>query len=72
MVPRVECYSGYGYAERPCAFYLEGQKFEVVEVLSQWRLPNGICFRVRTDQESFHQLNYDEVNEEWEILPLDE
>jgi hypothetical protein len=63
----VECLSSASYAERPLAFYRQGQRLEVAEILSRWRLPTGAGFRVRTIQEQIFDLFYDESLDEWSI-----
>lgn len=44
---RVECRSEITYAEEPRAFFLNGVRVAVGEVLSRWRSPLGPAFRVR-------------------------
>jgi hypothetical protein len=46
----VECRSDSAYAGRPLAFTFQGQRFEVADVLSRWRAPDGTGFRVSIRQ----------------------
>ena len=63
----VECYSGSTYGERPLAFLKDGSKHIVKAVLNQWRLPEGKCFLVRTEEDLLLRLSYDETLDVWQI-----
>jgi hypothetical protein len=67
---RVECHSGYTYAEKPAALWWEGQRLEIAEVETEWRIPGGRCFRVRTQENRRFELIYGELNDEWQINPI--
>ena len=67
MNVQVECYSGVRYGERPRALILEGERMEIAAVLQQWRLPEGPCFRVITQDEMKFDLFYLEAEDEWQI-----
>ncbi len=43
---KVECYSGYTYAQEPRAFEWEGSRYQVERVVKRWRTPDGPGFRV--------------------------
>jgi hypothetical protein len=66
----VECHSSSTYAERPMAFYWQGQRLEVERILARWRTPSALCFRVltRSSQCTF-ELQYDESADTWRIQP---
>ncbi|MEJ5202278.1 MAG: hypothetical protein WHV66_08585 [Anaerolineales bacterium] len=66
----VVCHSGFTYAERPTAFWWEGELLEVSAVETEWRTPQGRGFRVRTPQGQRFELFYNEHNDEWEITPV--
>jgi hypothetical protein len=68
---KVECRSSSTYAERPLAFYWQGQRLEVERILARWRTPATSCFRVlaRGDQGTF-ELQYDESADAWRIQPV--
>ncbi len=63
----VECRSDTEYAERPIALYWQEQRLEIVDILSRWRTPEGKRFRVRTADGQLFELNYDQVENLWEI-----
>ena len=63
----VECHSGYEYAERPVALHWQGERLEVEQVETQWRIPGGRCFRVRTGDGRRFELFYGELYDEWRI-----
>ncbi len=69
MTDRVECHSGFHYAERPQAIHWEGQRLKVVEIKTEWRTPLSRCFRVRTQDERWFVLSYNEMTDEWTIQP---
>lgn len=70
---RVECYSGYTYAEEPRAFEWRGQRYEVKRILKRWRTPQGPGFRVEVAGTSNFQspisglvdLTYVETEDNW-------
>ncbi len=66
----VECHSGYTYAERPVAFHWEGKRREIVEVIKEWRIPGGHCFRVKTLENETFELFYGELYDEWRVNPV--
>lgn len=70
MPERVECYSGHSYGERPRAFLWQGQRHQVVEIISRWRSPGGWGFQVRTWEAQVFELAYSEHKNEWQIDPL--
>ena len=63
----VECHSGYEYGEKPLALYWLGQRLEITQILARWRIPNGKCFLVRTNDEQIFELFYDEHHDQWNI-----
>jgi len=70
---RVECHSGYEYAQRPIAFYWEGDRLEIEEIIASWRHPDGKCFSVRAVNNDLFDLaftlQYNQVNDQWRIQP---
>lgn len=70
MSDRVECHSGYEYAERPVALHWEGERLEIAQVEAQWSIPGGKKFRVRTAGGQRFELFYGELYDEWRISPL--
>jgi len=67
MSELVECNSGFAYAEKPVALTWEGQRLEITSILSQWRLPGQMCFRVETSDGQVFELFYGEREDEWRI-----
>jgi hypothetical protein len=66
----VECYSGARYGERPLALFWEGKRYEIAGIQRQWRLPEGPCYRVITQEEEKFDLIYLQVEDEWRIFSL--
>ncbi len=71
--PRVECYAGRHYPDRPLAFQWQGKRLEVEEVEHQWRAQEAAYgspilyhYRVRTIEGRFH-LVYDSKNDDWQV-----
>lgn len=67
MTDRVECHSGYAYAQRPTALWWEGTRLEVTAVEAEWRTLEGKRFRVRTGDGRMFELCYTELYDEWRI-----
>ena len=65
MIEQVECRSEVAYAQRPTALYWQGQRLIVSHVLASWRVPEGMRFRVHTEDGQVFELVYDEVNDTW-------
>lgn len=63
----VECHSGFAYAERPIALTWEGERLEIAEIESMWRIPGGRCFRVQVQDGRVFELFYGELYDEWRI-----
>ncbi|RPH60138.1 MAG: hypothetical protein EHM81_06860 [Chloroflexi bacterium] len=63
----VECRSETAYAEKPVALVWEGERLEVAGILSRWRAPGQIHFRVRVTDGRLFELTYDEATDEWHI-----
>ncbi len=67
---QVECRSDYDYAGRPVAFYWQGQRLEILTILSYWRIPEGKKFRVSVEPGQVFDLLYNEVVDTWEITQI--
>lgn len=68
--PKVECYSGFSYAQEPLAFEWQGQRCEINKVERRWREPQGPRFRVCTADGLRWQLKYDEGQDSWSVEKL--
>jgi hypothetical protein len=66
---QVECHSGFTYAERPVALFWEGERLEVETIEEQWRIPEGVRFRVRCGDGRHFELLYDEMKDDWRVNP---
>lgn len=64
---RVECYSGYQYAQEPRIVERPEGRAEIVAVLRRWREPQGPAFRVRLSDGTEATLIYDEALDRWYI-----
>ncbi len=69
----VECYSGYRANERPLAFTLRDQRFEVEEVVDRWYeggapgRPELLTFKVRTREGRMFLLRYNALFDAWSM-----
>lgn len=63
----VECHSEYEYAEKPLAFWWQGRRLEISQILDQWRVPGGKGFLVKIQDEQIFELFYGELFDEWRI-----
>jgi hypothetical protein len=66
----VECRSDSSYAERPLSLTWEGARYEVAEIVSRWRGPGEMGFRVKTTNGQAFDLTYREVPDEWLVQPI--
>ncbi len=66
----VHCYSGARYGEHPLAFEWEGKHYEIAAIQQQWRLPDGPCYRVITQEEERFDLVYLEHEDRWGVFPM--
>lgn len=69
---RVECYSGYTYAQEPRAVVWQGRRLEVGRIEQRWRTPQGPAFRVVVVSGAEFELFYSENVDRWTILPVAE
>lgn len=74
---RVDCYSGYTYAQEPRVVFWQGQRYAVVEVERRWRTPDGPAFWVRTETGApggraaqRFQVHYHEPEDRWTVQVL--
>jgi hypothetical protein len=70
LCPLVECHSEYQYAERPIAFSWNGERIVVTEVITHWRSPRGMHFKVLTAMQGIFELSYLELEGIWEVQQL--
>ena len=64
---RVECHSGYTYAQRPKAFEWQEERLEVHIIRATWLLPEGRRFRVHTEDGRAFDLTYLEEEDTWTV-----
>jgi len=67
---KVNCYSGHTYAERPKSFLWQGIEYEVEEIESAWQEPDARYFHVRTGENKFFRLCYNETEKQWSLTEL--
>jgi hypothetical protein len=60
---RVEAYSGYKATERPEAFTLDEEVYDIAAVLDQWYEPSATYFKVQSTEGKTYLLRYDEDTE---------
>ena len=66
----VECRSDTEYAERPLSLIWRGHHYEVAEILARWRGPGEKGFRVKTIDGFAFELTYQEISDDWHVLPI--
>jgi len=64
----VECFSGYELNERPIAFSLMDQRYEVKDIVDRWYGEGTRYFKVRADDDNIYLLKYDEWEDCWEFV----
>ena len=67
---RVECRSDFEYAQRPVAFYWQGERLMVTEILAQSLHPEGNVFQVRNEEGGIFELDYDNSTDRWSVRQL--
>jgi hypothetical protein len=67
---RVQCYSGYTYAERPDFFIYLGEICRVESLEREWREPGERHFLVRIGDSKSFELCYNERGDEWSLREL--
>ncbi|MFH0768690.1 MAG: hypothetical protein V1932_03875 [Chloroflexota bacterium] len=65
---KVNCYSGYIYAERPMSFLWEGVEYQVEKIEKAWLEPGERHFQVHTRDNKLFRLCYNETNNEWALI----
>lgn len=68
---KVDCYSGYTYAERPRSFVWQEVEYQVAEVEKAWQGPGERHFQVKTTDDRRFRLCYHEAEKEWLLTELD-
>ena len=63
----VKCYSGYTYAQRPISFILQGKEYQVENIEEERRGPGERWFAVKTGDNKYFKLCYNEAQDEWSI-----
>ena len=63
----VQCYSGRKYGERPVSFTMNDVTYRVESIEREWLEPGVRHFRVRTKDNKFFELCYDQQNDRWSI-----
>lgn len=63
----VECHSGHTYAERPAAFWVEGERREVSRIVKEWNDPLGRHFIVEDGTGAIYQLDHLDETYDWQV-----
>lgn len=66
-IVKVECHSGYTYAEKPVTVEMDGTLMEIEGILTESRTPMGRKFKVQLSNGREIELVYDENKDEWEL-----
>ena len=67
MSDKVECYAGASYPQRPLAVWVENERMQVIEVLHEFRAPDGKNYLVRVQGDRIFELHYLEWCDEWQV-----
>ncbi len=65
----VECRSDSEYAERPIAFFWDGERLAVEQILDRRRMPEGKRFTVQAVGGGIYDLVYDQAEDAWTVSP---
>lgn len=66
-VVKVECHSGYTYAEWPVAVTIDKERFEIKKIFYGIKTPIGRTFKVGLEDKREIELSYDENLDEWRM-----
>ena len=71
---QVECYSGYKANERPLAFFYQGKRWDIAEIIDRWyegglnpSQPALNYFKVRTTDGKNFLLRYNSLFDAWAV-----
>jgi len=67
MANLVECRSNHAYVGYPVAFYWQGMRLEVDEILFEHRNPEGYLFQVRNNAHGIFALTYNSKTDHWSV-----
>ena len=67
---KVECHSGFTYAQRPLRFQWLGEWQEVENIFDQWKTPTGAGFKGSTTVHMVFELYYHEDLDQWEVQDI--
>lgn len=70
MEIRVECHSGYAYAQRPAAFWWQQERLEVAELLAEMNLPGAKRFIVTTKDHRRWVIEYQIDADVWLLIEM--
>jgi hypothetical protein len=68
MKIKVQCYSGYAYAEEPRSFVWQAQELGIKSIEKAWQEPDKRLFRVVTEDGKLFELCYNESNDQWSAV----
>ena len=66
----VESYAGSKADEYPLRFHIHGRKIEINRIIDRWLTPGRRCFKVLADDGNVYVLEYDEINDSWNLLTI--
>jgi len=65
---RVQCHSGYTYAEKPVAFNYRNEDYKIDKIEKEWREPEEKHFLVLTRNKKIFELCYNDHKNEWSLV----
>ncbi len=66
----VKCYSGHTYAQEPRSFTHEDIEYRVAAIERAWLEPGERRFLVKTGNNKFFQLCYNEAEDRWSVTEV--
>jgi hypothetical protein len=70
MEIKVNCYSGYVYAEEPRSFVWQEKELGIKSIEKAWQEPGKRLFRVVTEDSKLFELCYNEAADRWSAVEL--
>jgi hypothetical protein len=68
MQIKVNCHSGYIYAEEPRSLVWQEKKLGIKSVEKAWQEPGKRLFRVVTEDGKLFELCYNEADDHWSAI----
>ncbi len=70
MTPKVICESGYSACDRPKSIEMEGEQYEILGIMREWREAGTKHYLVEIQDGRHFKLTFIETTGEWKSLEI--